>query len=79
MSLCFPFGGEGRRSFPGILILPCLIKSAIASRMSSSSFRLFGGGFPIQNCYGIPKTTLKELRETEFLKIMGNVSVGGKS
>jgi hypothetical protein len=36
--LCvFPVGGEGRRFFPGILISPRLIKSAIASRMSFSN------------------------------------------
>jgi len=33
----------------------------------------------MEDCYGIPRTTLKELRETKFPGIMESVSVGGKS
>ena len=72
MSLCFPLAGKGRRFFLGILISPRLIKIAIASRMRSSSLRLFRGGFFIEDFYGIPRTTLRELRETKFPITMEN-------
>ena len=45
--------------------------------MSLSSLRLFRDGFSTEDCYGIPRTTLKELRETKFPRIMESVSVGG--
>jgi hypothetical protein len=41
--------------------------------MSSSSLRLFHEVFPMEECYGIPTTTLKELRETKFPRIMESV------
>src|SRR5215469_901260 len=72
LSLRFPLGGKGRCFFPGILISPRLIKIAIASRMSSSSLRLFREGFSMKDCYGIPRTTLKELGETKFPITMEN-------
>jgi hypothetical protein len=76
--LCFPLGGKGRRFFSGILISPRLIKSAIASRMSSASLRLFREGFSIEDRYGIPRAILKELRESKFSRIMENVSARRK-
>jgi len=45
LSLCFPLGGKGRRFFSGILILPRLIKSAKASRMSFIKLETFPRGF----------------------------------
>ena len=77
MSLCFPLAGKGRRFFPGILISPRLIKIAIASRMSSSSLRLFREGFSIEDFYGIPRTTLRELRKTKFPKNMESSLLAG--
>jgi hypothetical protein len=69
LSVGFRLAGKGRCFFPGILISPRLIKIAIASRMSSPSLRLFRD---IKNCYGIPRTTLKEPDETKFPITMEN-------
>jgi len=71
LSLRFPIGGKGRCFFPGTLISPRLIKIAIASRMSLANSSLFPEGLSIEDCNGIPRTTLKELLENQITEHYG--------